>query len=248
LLGDVTPKWSLAGLPGEISADGKLILGQDITGTKTGAVQAADGKLTAVSHLRIAGSFPWREDFDSLDIGALPPGWIGIARKGSVGQLAGDAAGNKVLKMSKPAFGLPRAIPLAGPAFLSGYTVQVDAQGTKTGRRRSDIGVVNSGYTLDLQGNHQRLQIRSWASELRMSQKIDFPWEPEIWYTLKLRVDYAAGKAMVRGKVWPRGEAEPTEWSLTAEDPLPIRHGSPGIYAYIPSDAFFDNFQITVSE
>ena len=29
-----------------------------------------------------------------------------------------------------------------------------------------DLGLINGGYTLDLMGNHQRLQLRTWASEL----------------------------------------------------------------------------------
>ena len=68
------------------------------------------------------------------------------------------------------------------------YTVQVDLRGTQAKRRRSDMGVIAAGYTLDMQGNNQELQIRSWAAELRMAKAIEFEWEMDTWYTMKLSV------------------------------------------------------------
>ena len=37
-------------------------------------------------------------------------------------------------------------------------------------------------------------------------------------------------EAVARGKVWPRGEAEPKAWSVEFEDPSPNREGSPALY------------------
>jgi hypothetical protein len=34
-----------------------------------------------------------------------------------------------------------------------------------------------------------------------------------------------------RGKVWPRGQAEPDAWTIERIDPIGSLHGSPGIYA-----------------
>ena len=116
----------------------------------------------------------------------------------------------------------------------------------------TDSGVVNSGYTLDLQGAHQRIQVRSWASERRMMQQFPFEWEVGVWYTLKLRVDYEGSgenrKAVIRGKVWKRTDPEPADWTVTVEDPLPIESGSPGLYTFAPVESYFDNVKVMVND
>ena len=97
------------------------------------------------------------------------------------------------------------------------------------------MGLIANRYTLDMQGKHQRLQIRSWASDLRMAKTIDFSWEMEVWYTMKMMVEIMDDKAIIRGKVWRTGESEPEVWTITAEDPLPNREGSPGYLRQLPS-------------
>ena len=94
-------------------------------------------------------------------------------------------------------------------------------------------------------GAHQQIQVRSWDSELRASKEVPFAWEPGTWYTMKVSVRSEGGKGVVRAKVWPRGQAEPEAWTLVAEDPLPITHGSPGLYGYSPAPVFFDNVEVT---
>ena len=61
---------------------------------------------------------------------------------------------------------------------------------------------------------------------------------------MKLRVENDGDTATIRGKVWPRGTEEPAEWTVTAEDPHPIRNGSPGILGYSPSVVSYDNVTI----
>ena len=138
-----------------------------------------------------------------------------------------------------------RHITFLGSHENSAYTIEADLMGSRDGRKLADVGLINSGYTLDLMGNHQRLEIRSWASALRMVERVDFAWEPDVWYRMKLRVDAAADRAIIRGKVWPKGTDEPADWQITAEDPLPIRQGSPGLYGYSPTPVYFDNVKVT---
>ena len=57
--------------------------------------------------------------------------------------------------------GLNRATVFIGPATMKGYTMESDVRATKRGRRMGDVGLINNGYTLDMQGVHQKLQIRS---------------------------------------------------------------------------------------
>jgi len=90
-----------------------------------------------------------------------------------------------------------------------------------------------------------KLEIRSWQAGLRIAKEIEFPWSPGIWYRMKLRVDQQPDKALVRGKVWPRDAAEPDDWQITVEDPLPIRQGSAGVSGYSPSTIYFDNLLVS---
>ena len=53
---------------------------------------------------------------------------------------------------------------------------------------------------------------------------------------------------MIRGKVWRRGDTEPEEWQISAEDPLPIGQGSPGLYGYSPTPLYYDNIKVESNE
>lgn len=240
--------WSLNGLPGTVSEDGVVSFdAAAVKGTQVGALKAKIGNLEAVSHLRVAGPLPWSEDFSNIEVDNAPSSWLGVGK----GAKVTDLDGNHVLRQPKAASGAPRATLLMGPASMHGYTVQSDIRGAKVGRRYTDLGVVNSGYTLEMQGAHQRLKIGSWNSENRMAVQQDFAWEMDVWYTVKLRVDITGegdnAKAIIRGKAWKQGEAEPSDWSITAEDPHPILHGSPGLYTFAPVASYFDNVHVTAS-
>ena len=91
--------------------------------------------------------------------------------------------------------------------------------GTRKGADMPDLGVVANRYTLMLAGNLQRLRLLSWEAVPRVDRTIAWDWKPDTWYRLKLRVDVQGDKALVRGKAWPRGESEPTNWTIDFEDP-----------------------------
>jgi outer membrane protein assembly factor BamB len=245
--------WSLDGLAGEVTADGRLSL-EDTNGLVTGYVVAKLGDLEGRARVRAAGPLPWREDFEALPTGpfpkgGFPAGWYGRGKKAHVEEIDG----NKVLVQPDPQFFAPRSVMYIGPSLMSGYTIQADVYATAKGRRKPELGLVNSGYTALIAGIQQRIEIRSWGSELRMMQRQDFAWDVDTWYTMKLRVDLEnddAGRqqAAVRVKVWKRAEDEPADWTFTVRDPLPITSGAPGLYGFTPVDGYFDNVKITKSE
>jgi hypothetical protein len=65
---------------------------------------------------------------------------------------------------------------------------------------------------------------------------------------MKFRVDQLGAKALLKGKVWRRGDPEPAEWTITAEDPNPVEGGSPGIYGYSAAEIYYDNLKVTENE
>ena len=236
LLGTRDATWSVDGLVGaSVSTSGVLttIAGASNQG---GKVIASAGGLTGSAQVRVFAPLPWSENFES----GRPPFWVGGGPRLSVA----DVGGQQILQKSASPNGLHRHAVYLGPAAMSGYTVQADMMASAWRRRRPDLGLINSGYTLDLQGNAQRIQIQSWAAELRIDERAEFAWEPSVWYTLKLRVDLEGDRAVISGKVWRRDETEPSAWTVTAEDPEPIRSGSPGLIAYSPIDVYIDNVRV----
>jgi hypothetical protein len=63
---------------------------------------------------------------------------------------------------------------------------------------------------------------------------------------MKFQSENREGEVVLRGKVWPRGEAEPEAWSIEAADATPNRNGSPGLFGNATDSEFYlDNVQVT---
>jgi outer membrane protein assembly factor BamB len=212
-------------------------------GMQAGTVTADFENLKGTARVRVIADIPWQEDFESTADGKVPGYFVGAANKFSVQ----TKDGNKVLVKPPAAAGLNRSDIFLGPEGSKGYAIQADLLGTKK-RQLPDIGLNAYRYTLDLMGVSQRLQIRTWGAELLESKNVEFKWSPDVWYTMKLQIDFAGKKATVKGKVWPKSEKEPETWTVTMEDDLPNFEGSPGLYGYSPSDIYYDNIKITRSK
>ena len=233
-----TIEWMKTGLTGTL---------QDSTftpdkgaGAHAGTVTVQSGDMKAMARVRVVPPLPWTEDFETIELEKIPTHWIGATGKFFVR----EKDGGKVLVKTPVQRGLNRSNVYLGPSTMKDYQIQVDLMGTRNKRRLPDLGLIANRYTLDMQGRHQRLQIRSWASDLRMAKTIDFPWDVDVWYTMKMRVEVMEDKAVIQGKVWRKGEPEPAEWTITAEDPLPNREGSPGIYGYSATEIYYDNLKV----
>ena len=95
-------------------------------------------------------------------------------------------------------------------------------------------------------GNHQRAELRSWQPETQRTARTDFAWSGDTWYRVKLQVENLDdGTVCARGKIWPRDEPEPSEWTLERIDEIPNKVGSPGIVAdATPNEVFIDNLEV----
>jgi hypothetical protein len=136
-----------------------------------------------------------------------------------------------------------------GQTDLPDYTIQADVCGASRHGRLPDVGVIGQRYTLILMGDSQKVEIRTWpAHDYRMRKSVPFAWKPDTWFTLKFRTSTEKGKAVLRGKVWPRGEKEPMGWTLEVTDPSPHPNleGSPGIAGDAQqAEIFYDNILVT---
>ena len=233
-----TVELTLMGLTGTL--ENNQFTPDNIAGPHAGTVTAQSGELKATARIRVIPPLPWTEDFENVELEKAPSHWIAATNK----YFVREKDGNKVLVKTTVQRGLNKSNVYIGPPTMKNYQIQVDLLGTRNKRRLPDMGLIANRYTLDMQGRQQRLQIRSWASDLRMAKTIDFAWDADVWYTMKMKVEVIDDKAVISGKVWRTSESEPDEWTITAEDPLPNREGSPGIYAYSATEIYYDNLKV----
>jgi outer membrane protein assembly factor BamB len=229
--------WSLDGLGGSVKDGAFKSAGE---GFQTGTIVAKVGELTGAARARVYPPLPWSFDFEEFEPGKFPKHWIGANRI----YLVGEKDGGKALVKAPRGRGLNRTFLYMGSSSLSDYTIEADVFGEGTKRRRPDIGLINSGYILDLAGAKNHLEIRSWTAELRMAKQVPFEFEPLTWYRMKMKVVSNADKATIYGKVWKKSDPEPEEWTISVDDPHPIRSGTPGLLGYSPVNLFYDNVTV----
>ncbi len=51
--------------------------------------------------------------------------------------------------------------------------------------------------------------------------------------------------AILQWALWPKGEPEPADWTLSVADPLPITSGAPGLSGFSPTPLYYDNIRVT---
>ncbi|MBZ0113241.1 MAG: PQQ-like beta-propeller repeat protein [Thermoanaerobaculia bacterium] len=234
--------WTLDGLQGTLSPDGTFTPDPK-AGSQTGKVIAKVGEVLGSARLRVLTGLPIHEDFESTEVGSRPNYFIGYVGRWGVEELEG-VEGHVLAKNPSPVK-IHRHITFLGDSGDHDYTIEADLMGTKTGRKVADMGLLAQGYTLDLKGAQQTLDLYSWASALRMKQSVDFAWEPGVWYRVKMQVENRGEHAIVRAKAWKRGTAEPDAWTLEVDDPHGIAKGSPGLYGFSPSSIYYDNVSVT---
>ncbi len=238
--------WTVEGLEGKIDERGRLLPLADKT-FQTGTVIARLGALSAAARVRVIAGLPWSMDFESTAAGPAANWWVGAANKFPV--VASEEPAGKFLRQGPVERGLDRTTVFFGPTSLAGYTIVADVRGGQRGQRRADIALINAGYSLELLGIHQALEIRPWTAEpSRLSVRLPFAWEPDRWYRMKLVVDVKGGVATIRGKVWALGTAEPPAFTIEAKDALPTVSGSPGLTAYHVVPVDYDNIEVLESQ
>ena len=233
--GDV--KFELQG-SGEIDPAGKF---QAAAGNAHGAtiLTARVGDLVGKARVRVVPGLPWKFTFDELN--DPPITWVGARYRHVVREKDGSNVMVKITTIPKGT----RSRCWFGHSELTNYTIEADVQGAISNDKLPDIGLIAQGYTMDLQGENQRLQIRSWVPQLRMAKTIEFAWEPDKWYHMKFRAAVEDGKAVLKGKVWVRGEDEPSEWTIEATDGVPNLSGSPGLYGNAKdAEIYLDNIEV----
>jgi len=236
--------WSLDGLKGSLTG-GEFVPAGDV-GVQAGLVKASLGNISGAASVRVFPPLPWNETFDAMVLNTLPQGWVNTTGKFTVREMEGSKV---LVKTTEGSSLLSRARAFLGPSNWSDYTVEADVRATQKRRQQGDTGIIAQRYVLTLYGNSQTLHIEPWQPETKRTVSIPFPWKPDVWYHLKLRVENLGdGKVKARGKVWPAGEAEPAAWMLERIDPIPNRQGAPGLFGNALAEVYFDNLKVYVNQ
>ena len=230
-----------------------------ITAAATNLASAGAFKATSEDGLagllrgRILPKIPYQQDFESYKLTvdhpddgvkfAYPPlAWTGARLKWEVR----DLEGNKVFAKTLDRVLFQRAITIFGDPESSNYTIEADVMTDGNRRIKGNIGVINQRYFITLVGNQQILEVSS--NHERVKESVPFSWSPKKWYRLKSRVDVAAdGSGVIRAKAWPKGEQEPTKWTIEVKHKNAHKKGAPGIIGFSPQSlkrVFIDNISI----
>jgi hypothetical protein len=218
------------------------------------------GELTGTARVRIVPPLPWEFDFNTED--KVPLTWVGGRVRFVIDEVDGEKIAIKRSVLPTPRDPTnklgTRSQLFMGPTDLGSYTIQADfaLQKSAEGDKMPDLGLINSRYTLTARSSNKQLRIYSWSPhDYRTYADVDFDPEPGKWYTMKLRVDIQGESseegetALVRGKLWPRGEAEPAAWTVEIVDPSPNRTGSPGIYGNAQeAEIYLDNISVFANQ
>jgi outer membrane protein assembly factor BamB len=273
LIGPVKVEWSLAGplppegvtppagsspppLKGELSATTgettKLTVSQAPPPGQFGRVLAKLGDLTGEARVRVAPTLPLAADFSKVPEKRIPGGWANTQGKFEVVKLGQQMVLQKTAVNPSPL--VARANAYISLPTLSNYTIEADVRGDEVRGDLPDIGVIACRYHLLLEGTGQKLRLTSWDAVPRVNNTIVFPWKSGAWYHMKLTTEVQGDKTIARGKVWPKGDAEPKDWTVEVTDPIGNKEGSPGLYGNALSvegpekpgtPIYYDNVKVT---
>jgi len=237
---NATPKFTVEGV-GSVNDTGEFSAPKDAAHVAAKITAEVDGVKSTMARVRVVPPLPWKFDISDKQV---PVTWIGARYRHQVREVDGNQTLVKITTIPKGT----RSQSWMGQPSLHDYTIQSDFKVSIKDGKQPDVGVINQRYTLALMGAHQKLQIRSWTArvELRFARTIKFAWEANKWYTMKFQSENKDDRVILRGKVWPKGEPEPSDWTIEAADLTPNTIGSPGLFGNA-SDAeiLIDNIEVT---
>jgi hypothetical protein len=234
---------------------GKVTAGADAK-LSAGALKVTMGEMSATTRGRIEANVGYSEDFEATELTMespqgekvnFPPlAWLGARVKWWV--LEKD--GSKVIANRLDNVLFQRTMNFFGGEDMKDYVLEADVMTDGNRRIKSTVGLVNQRYLITLVGNQNILEVSS--NHERVKQSVKFPIKANTWYSLKTNVKANAdGTGTVFAKAWPKGEAEPADWTIKVPVKRCHPQGAPGIFAFSPQSqkrVFIDNLKISAGK
>ncbi len=241
LIGAAKPTYTLASMGGGpgLGPDAKPpVLKGTVDATGFTAPDSAKGQMGEVvasasgleARIRVlqVPKFPYEEDFEETGVGLIPGGWTNTQLRFVTSKIDGNTVLTKTASIAVPFY--REWYAFIGTPDMSDYTVEADVMGEQVGANLPNMGVTANRYIFQMVGNEQLLRLTAWDAVPRVSAELDYPWKPNVWYRIKLTAKVEGDAAKVLGKVWPKGQPEPADWTIELDDPNPNRNGPPGLY------------------
>ena len=236
--------WSVAGFAGAVEEDSLKV---------AAAAPAGAGKVTVEQRrTQRIGALPGGSS-SALELGLRCRGLPSSAGMGQLHRKIRDAHARRWRAGARQASGQP--LPAPRPRLYGSCRRSRDTRSRRTSWRR------RAGARWEMPASSPSATSScSWGriSGLKSSPgrplpgrttAMPFAWEPDTWYSMKFQVVEDEGGVVARGKVWPRGDDEPADWTLEWREELPHREGTPGVFAdAVSAEVFFDNIVVEPGE
>ncbi|MGD1978129.1 MAG: PQQ-binding-like beta-propeller repeat protein [Akkermansiaceae bacterium] len=233
---------------------GKLTAGPDAK-ISAGALKVTHKGMSTTTRGRVHAGPGYSEDFEAVKLKMehngekvnFPPlAWLGARIKWHVL----DKDGSKVIANRLDNVLFQRTMNFFGDPGLKNYVLQADVMTDGNRRIKSTVGLVNQRYLITLVGNQNILEVSS--NHERVKQSVSFPVKANTWYSLKTHVKANAdGSGEVRAKAWPKGEAEPADWTIKVPVKRVHPKGAAGVFAFSPQAqkrVYLDNIKLLNAE
>lgn len=221
-----------------------------------GALKVTYKGMSATTRGRIHAGSGYSEDFEAVPLKMESPSgekvnfpplaWLGARIKWYV--LEKD--GSKVIANRLDNVLFQRTMNFFGDPEMSDYVLSADVMTDGNRRIKSTVGLVNQRYLITLVGNQNILEVSS--NHERVKSSVSFPIKANTWYSLKTHVKANAdGSGEVRAKAWPKGEDEPTDWTIKVPVKRVHPKGSAGVFAFSPQAqkrVFLDNIKLNAAK
>ncbi len=236
---------------------GRKIEAAEDAKASAGALRATWRDAAGIGRARVLSGSTFAEDFEGFSVNqtypeghrhggvefAYPPlPWIGARFKWDIRSIEG----NNVLVKTLDRVLFQRATTFIGDPDMSQYTVEADLMTDGNRRMKSNVGLINQRYVFELVGNWQLLEVSSNHDRIKVS--VPFKWATKTWYRMKTRVDLADdGSGVAKAKVWKRGEAEPSAWTIEVPHKHAHPNGAPGLRGFSPQSrysVYVDNISV----
>lgn len=166
----------------------------------------------------------YQNDFSQDAVGKPPAGAMVMAGAFAVKEEGGE----KFLEL--PGAPLDTFGLMFGPSQPAGGSVAARIFGTKQGRKFPAFAVSLGGvggYKLQVSAAKKTVELFKRDESLA---SVPYTWESGGWTALKLQTRQAGAGWMVEGKVWPHGQAEPKEWTISLEVKDAPAAGRPAVW------------------